>query len=88
MQNTNQAVNPVMMENAGTPVNKILVDAREAAGMCGIGLSTWRRHASAGKTPKPVAIGGRTLWRLQELIDWVAAGCPGRGRWEAMGRTV
>ena len=84
MQNVVQDINPV---SAGV-VLKVLIDAKEAAAMCGIGRSTWLRNVSAEKAPGPVTLGGRTLWRVQELLDWIAAGCPGRAKWEVMKGTL
>jgi len=37
---------------------------------------------SAGRTPAPVRLGKRTLWRIQDLEAWVASGCPPRWRAE------
>ena len=33
--------------------------------------------------PAPIKLGGRTLWRTQELGEWVASGCPDRRTWDA-----
>ena len=61
----------------------LLVDAKEAARLCGIAESTfWALH-SAGKVPMPVRLGRRTLWRAAELAAWTDAGCPARERWDA-----
>jgi predicted DNA-binding transcriptional regulator AlpA len=61
----------------------LLVTAKQAASMCGKSLRTWRTWDSAGWIPRPVRIGRSTLWRADELRDWVAAGCPRRTEWEA-----
>ena len=61
----------------------LMISAREAAVMCGKSLRTWRTWDSAGLIPQPVRIGRSTLWRLDELRDWVGAGCPRREEWEA-----
>ena len=60
----------------------LLLGADEASRLLGIARSTFYRHHSAGRVPLPVHLGGRTLWRREELIDWVRAGCPPRSRWE------
>ena len=60
----------------------LLLSADEAARLCGVSTRTWRRHDAAGKIPKAVRLGGRTLWRRRELEDFVAASCPGRSDWE------
>lgn len=61
----------------------LLVTAKQAAGMCGKSLRTWRAWDAAGWIPRPVRIGRSTLWRLDELRAWAAAGCPRRDDWEA-----
>ena len=60
----------------------LLVTARQAALMCGKALRTWRSWDAAGRIPRPVRIGRSTLWRVDELRGWVAAGCPRRDEWE------
>jgi predicted DNA-binding transcriptional regulator AlpA len=67
----------------GTEGTSLLVTARQAAGMCGKSLRMWRAWDAAGWIPRPVRIGRSTLWRLDELRAWVAAGCPRRNEWEA-----
>jgi predicted DNA-binding transcriptional regulator AlpA len=61
----------------------LLLTARQAATMCGKSLRTWRTWDSAGWIPRPVRIGRSTLWRAEELREWVDAGCPRRADWEA-----
>jgi predicted DNA-binding transcriptional regulator AlpA len=47
----------------------------------------WRWHA-IGRLLRPINFGGsgRTTlrWRLAEVEEWIAAGCPPRDQWEAM----
>jgi predicted DNA-binding transcriptional regulator AlpA len=62
---------------------RLLLSARQAATICGKSLRTWRTWHSAGWIPRPVRIGRSTLWRADELREWVAAGCPRRAEWEA-----
>lgn len=63
--------------------NSLLVSAKQAAAMCSKSLRTWRTWDAAGWIPRPVRIGRSTLWRANELRDWVSAGCPRRDEWEA-----
>ena len=68
------------------PVTPLLVDAKATAKLCGVSTRTWWALHSAGKTPLPVRLGRRTLWKLQGpdgLTAWIAAGCPARDRWRA-----
>ncbi len=34
------------------------------------------RLADAARMPPPVRLGALVRWRRQELLDWLAAGCP------------
>lgn len=63
----------------------LLLNADRAAALCGVSRRTWWALLAAGKTPLPVRLGRRTLWRATGpggLEAWVAAGCPPRDRWE------
>jgi predicted DNA-binding transcriptional regulator AlpA len=45
--------------------------------------SLWRDDA-AGRLPAAVRIGASKRWRVSEITDWIAAGCPPRGQWQAL----
>ena len=77
------------MTNGIHAATQLLVGAKTAADMCGVSRSSWWALHAAGRVPLPVRLGRRTLWRASELAAWCEAGCPARGRWEAMkgGRT-
>lgn len=63
----------------------LLLDARGAAALLGIGRSTFFRLDETGGVPRGVRLGGRMRrWRAEELRAWIAAGCPPRVRWEEM----
>ena len=63
----------------------LLLSADKAAGLCGVARSLWYTMHSSGRLgPLPIKLGRRTLWRREELEDWVKAGCPERTRWVAM----
>src|SRR5262245_11384183 len=66
----------------GAAVEPLLVDTEEAAAACGIARSTWFRLKSAAKTPAPVKLGGRVLYRVEDLRLWVNWGCPPRKEFE------
>ena len=60
-----------------------LIDAREAARVCGVGLTKWKAFSDPGRIPAPVRLSERkVLWRLDELRSWVHDGCPPRHKWE------
>jgi hypothetical protein len=67
-----------------TAVEPLLVPAGVAGPMCGRSEASWWRDHAARRIPAPLKLGGRTLWRLDELRRWVEAGCPGRSAWEAL----
>jgi len=69
------------MTEAG--LGPLLLTAKQAAAICGRSLRTWRSWDSGGRIPRPVRIGRATLWRVSELKEWVAAGCPRRAEWES-----
>lgn len=73
-----------MANDVAASDNSIMVDAKAAARLCGIGRTAWLSHVSAGKTPAPIRLGRRVLWLRDEIIAWCKAGCPSRERWEAM----
>jgi predicted DNA-binding transcriptional regulator AlpA len=62
----------------------LLVDAATLARILAIGERTLWRMLSAGKLPRPVALGSKMRrWRLAEIEAWTAAGCPSRAEWDA-----
>ena len=60
-----------------------LIPGKGASHMAGVSLATWGRLRAADKTPSPVRLGGRVLWRVEELESWIAAGCPDGKTWRA-----
>ena len=63
-------------------VEALLVPAHVAGPMCGRSKASWWRDHTAGRIPAPIKLGGRSLWRVEELRRWVEAGCPSRTVWE------
>ena len=68
----------------GRTVNTFAVEAVQAARLCGVSRATWYSLRKAGRIPRPVRLGRRVLWRIDELREWMAAGCPPCSRWDAM----
>ena len=67
-------------------VETLLIPASAAGPMCGRSEASWWRDHAAARCPAPVKLGGRTLWRVEELRRWVEVGCPDRRTWEALKR--
>jgi predicted DNA-binding transcriptional regulator AlpA len=63
-------------------VEPLLVDTNQAALRCGISPASWYRLKAAGKTPAPLRLGGRVLYRVEDLQLWVSLGCPPRKEFE------
>ena len=61
----------------------LVADARRLARLLCCGLRTLRTWDSAGKLPAPLRIGGRVVWRVDEIRAWLDAGAPDRAIWEA-----
>lgn len=75
-----RSVAPDSLAPSGAP---LVVDAKALAKLLGLGVRTIRTHDAAGKLPAPVRIGGRVVWRVAEIRDWLDAGAPDRETWEA-----
>jgi predicted DNA-binding transcriptional regulator AlpA len=74
---------PAHTSAAPSAVAPLCVDAAELAVMLGLGLRTVRTYDRAGKLPAPIRIGGRVLWRVDEIRAWLDAGAPDRQTWAA-----
>lgn len=53
-----------------------LVDVSTASRTCSLSRSAFYKFVKAGSAPQPVKLGRSTRWRRQELLDWIANGCP------------
>jgi predicted DNA-binding transcriptional regulator AlpA len=65
-------------------IEPLLIGAEVAGRLCGVSEATWWRMHAAARVPSPVKVGRKTLWRITELREWVAASCPGRQVWDAL----
>ncbi|MEX2214986.1 MAG: AlpA family phage regulatory protein [Phycisphaeraceae bacterium] len=68
--------------SASQPIQRIAISAANAAVMCGMSRSQWYVLNSTDRCPRPVRVGGKTLWLINELIAWMEAGAPTREKWE------
>lgn len=62
----------------------LTVDASTLAGLLGVSVRTIRTWDRLGTIPAPVRIGGRVLWRTDEIRQWLDAGSPDRETWDAI----
>jgi len=54
----------------GTTLGPLLVGREAAAALIAVSVATWDRQNAAGKTPAPVKVGSRVLWRTVDLELW------------------
>jgi excisionase family DNA binding protein len=47
---------------------------RETAALLRLSSSAVWRLSKSGEMPKPIHVGGRRLWRRDQLMGWIAAG--------------
>lgn len=66
------------------PLQRLAINAEQAAELCGVSRSSWDEMTSAGLTPSPIKLRSRSVWPVAELEDWLAAGAPRRDKWLAM----
>jgi predicted DNA-binding transcriptional regulator AlpA len=60
-------------------VQELLIPAERLADMMNVSTRTLWRLLSAKKLLEPVRIGGSVRWRLEEIKQWIADGCPPQG---------
>jgi predicted DNA-binding transcriptional regulator AlpA len=68
----------------GSGQDVLLTDIKGLERMLGRDERSLWRDLSAGKLPAPIKLGKLTKWRVAEIRDWVAAGCPDRVTWKAL----
>ena len=57
---------------------KMLVGADSLAWCFDCDPSTIRRWARNGTMPRPLKVGGRTLWDAERIREWIRQECPQR----------
>lgn len=59
-----------------------LLTLSEAAALCRMSKPTfWRRRRDGSIGPRPARVGGKLLYRADELREWIAAGMPPAADW-------
>ena len=64
------------IDNATNDSPDRLIPVGDVAAMLGVSRRTVWRLADAGKLPPPLRIGGSLRWRLADVQQWIANGCP------------
>lgn len=61
-----------------------LLTVDQVAALLVVSRATVYRLRNKGQLPSPVQFGTSVRWRRQELVSWIAAGCPSVEIWETM----
>ena len=77
------AADPVTARPRSRKQSPLVVDARRLARLLCCGVRSVRTWDAAGRLPAPLRIGGRVVWSVAEIKQWIRAGCPLREEWEA-----
>ena len=64
-------------------MQKLLLNTKDAAALCGVTIKRWRTWNALGKIPAPLRIGKGLFWKQNELERWIEADCPARKHWNA-----
>lgn len=79
-----------MSENESAPIKSseaALLDVKQVAGLLNCSARHVYRLSDGGNMPRPIKLGRLVRWNVQELEQWIAAGCPtnlqrrSRGQW-------
>ena len=49
----------------------LLLSAKDAAKLCGIGVRTWHTYRASGKLPPSFKICGRRIWKREDIYHWI-----------------
>lgn len=62
----------------------LAVDAKRLGQLLTVSERTIRTWDGLGIIPAPNRIGGKVVWSVPEVREWLAAGSPDRATWNAM----
>lgn len=83
-----EAIAPLAVSATDTAAAQPLaVGDTDAAHRLGIGRTLFRRLVNSGRAPAGIRLGGRAVWIVSELNEWLAAGAPGFDQWERIKHT-
>lgn len=61
-----------------------LIDKDVIASLLDVSPRSVQRYIPQGKVPRPIRVGKGLRWRLNEILDWIAAGCPKAAEWQRL----
>ena len=57
-------------------IEPLLIDVTRVANLCSCSVRHIYRLADSGKMPRPIKLGGLVRWDREDIVRWVADGCP------------
>ena len=70
--------------------DRLMIDANEMAQFLNVPVGILKQMVGSDRIPLPfkLGLGKCSRWSVFELLEWVEAGCPKRGKWiEMRGRS-
>jgi hypothetical protein len=71
---------------ADAPLERLLLDMADLAGLLGLSVRHLRRMDCVGDIPGRVTVGRRVKYQTEIIREWVRAGLPDRETWAALQR--
>ncbi len=71
-----------MTSNPDAPPAEQLLTVKGVAALLALSERSIWKLTAAGRMPAPIRLGRAVRWRLGDLHQWIAAGCPARERWQ------
>jgi predicted DNA-binding transcriptional regulator AlpA len=65
---------------ANDAIEPVMITARQLAVLLQVSTRQVWRMLSAGRVPTPIRVGGIVRWRMAEVENWIAEGCPAQSR--------
>jgi prophage regulatory protein len=65
-----------MTPDTTTSAEPLLIPVEHVGAILNVSTRTVWRLLSTKRLPEPIRIGGSVRWRLDQVRQWIAAGCP------------
>lgn len=67
-----------MRNSESCKAEQLLLTRRNAAELLDLSVATLDRMQAAGKLPRTLVVNGGVRYRREDLVRWIALGCPDR----------
>lgn len=71
-------------QDAEIPSGTLAVSAKQIATMVPFKIRSIRRMDASGRMPRGYIVGGKKVWRISDLEQWVVLGFPDREKFEEL----